>query len=186
MMRTVRHPIAMFVIAVLVVIAIGVGVVAVTTNQKVYGPSWGRFTVAFQGRVYLVHEGTSLSTSTGPLTANIFIYSNKPYSWFGGAPLPGDFLAVRVETASSVLDNRSTVQQGVAAVMWGSIGTRVFEHEQDANGLTVITLGPQCAHGLCAGADVVFKGRVVWELLAFWNGPLNAVQGFLDSFQPIG
>jgi len=38
-MRTVRHPIAMFVVAVLLIIAIGVSVVAATTNPKVYGPS---------------------------------------------------------------------------------------------------------------------------------------------------
>jgi len=45
--RTIRHPITMFVTAILVVIGIGVGVVAATTSQKVYGPSWGRFSVAF-------------------------------------------------------------------------------------------------------------------------------------------
>ena len=50
-MRTIRHPITMFVTAILVVIGIGVGVVAATTSQKVYGPSWGRFSVAFPGRV---------------------------------------------------------------------------------------------------------------------------------------
>ncbi|MFZ2057473.1 MAG: hypothetical protein WAV54_08715 [Acidimicrobiales bacterium] len=33
--------------AVLAVIAIGVGVSASTWNQKLYGPSWGRFTVGF-------------------------------------------------------------------------------------------------------------------------------------------
>ena len=38
---------------VLVVIAIGVGVLAATTNPRVYGPSWGRFTAAFGGRVYV-------------------------------------------------------------------------------------------------------------------------------------
>jgi hypothetical protein len=38
-MRPVHHPIATLDVGVLVVMAIGVGVVAVATNQKVYGPS---------------------------------------------------------------------------------------------------------------------------------------------------
>ena len=69
MMRTVQHPIAMFVIVVLVVIAIGAGVVAVTTNQKVYGPSWGRFTVAFPGRVYQYRGHTSMTGGSSGATS---------------------------------------------------------------------------------------------------------------------
>ena len=60
-MRTVRHPIAMFIMAVLVVIGIGIGVVAVTQTSKVYGPSWGRFTAAFPGRVYVSHTRQPVS-----------------------------------------------------------------------------------------------------------------------------
>ena len=51
-MRPIRHPIGVFVVAVLTVVGIGVGVVAATTHQKVYGPPSGRFTAAFPGRVY--------------------------------------------------------------------------------------------------------------------------------------
>jgi hypothetical protein len=47
-MRKLRHPIATFVVTVLMVIGVGVGVVVTTTGQRVYGPSWGRFTVAFR------------------------------------------------------------------------------------------------------------------------------------------
>src|ERR1019366_2541010 len=46
-MRKLKHPIAVFVMTVLIVIGIGVGVVAATTSQKVYGPSWGQFTASF-------------------------------------------------------------------------------------------------------------------------------------------
>src|SRR5579863_9103098 len=46
-MRTLRHPIVVFVTAVLVVISIGVGIVAGTQTSKVYGPQWGQFTVNF-------------------------------------------------------------------------------------------------------------------------------------------
>jgi hypothetical protein len=82
--RTVRYLIAMFVTAVLAVIAIGVGVVAAVTNPNVYGPSWGRFTAAFPGRVYVSHLGPIVSTSNGSIkfhnTRNTFTYANKPFS----------------------------------------------------------------------------------------------------------
>jgi len=48
MMRKLHHPITVFIVIVLAVIGIGVGVVVTATGQRVYGPSWGRFTVAFR------------------------------------------------------------------------------------------------------------------------------------------
>ena len=61
----------MFVITVLTVIGIGVGIVASTTNQKVYRPSWGRFSASFPGHVYSYQSTTIIkfpyfSYSTGP------------------------------------------------------------------------------------------------------------------------
>ena len=67
-MRPIRHPIAIFVVAVLVVIGIGVGVVAATMNQKVYGPSWGRFTAAFHGRVYDGFQTAQMGRNSGALS----------------------------------------------------------------------------------------------------------------------
>jgi hypothetical protein len=82
--RTVRHPLTMFVMAALSVIGIGVGVVAATTKPNVYGPSWGRFTAAFPGRVYVAHLGPIVSTSNGSIkfhnTRNTFTYANKPFA----------------------------------------------------------------------------------------------------------
>ena len=59
-MRPVRHPMTMFILAVLVVIGIGVGVVAVTTSERVYGPSWGRFSAVFPGGVSEHRVGPSV------------------------------------------------------------------------------------------------------------------------------
>ena len=50
-MRTARHPIVLFIVAVLVVIGIGVGVVTVTQTSKIYGPPGARFTMVFPSRV---------------------------------------------------------------------------------------------------------------------------------------
>ena len=62
----------------------------------------------------------------------------------------------------------------------------VSESVEDANGLSVTTIGPQCESGLCTGAAFVSNGRVLWELLTFSARPVNTVEGFLASFQPIG
>ena len=74
MMAKLSHPIAAFVATVLAVIGIGVGVVVVAQAPRVYGPSWGRFTAAFSGPVYLRRGRTS--TSYNPL---------------GGAGVPSPF-----------------------------------------------------------------------------------------------
>ena len=181
-MRTVRYPIAMFIVAILVVIAIGVGVVAATTSEKVYGPSWGRFTVAFSERVYV--QPTAYQAR---LTTSV-VYANQPwsgwvaYSALGIAAPPG---------LRSVL-----VTEGITPTQSMSALRRLAEGEQrllapghtnvaQANGFTVVTIGPQCANGPCQAEMVVSNGRVVWDLLAS-NGSASAVEGFLDSFQPIG
>ena len=60
-MHRLKHPIIVFVVTVLVVIGIGVGIVAATTSQRVYGPSWGRFTASFPGRVNAHHGRVSIT-----------------------------------------------------------------------------------------------------------------------------
>ena len=69
-MRPIKHPIVVFVVTVLAIIGIGVGVVAATTTQKVYGPSWGRFTAAFAGHVYQ-HQGHTSMAFLGSSTGSV-------------------------------------------------------------------------------------------------------------------
>jgi hypothetical protein len=65
----------------LTVIAIGVGVVAVTTHQTVYGPPWGRLSAAFTGHVYQTQEHSKVKVSGGlTRTLTSFSYSNRPHS----------------------------------------------------------------------------------------------------------
>ena len=191
-MRTIRHPITMFVTAILVVIGIGVGVVAATTSQKVYGPSWGRFSVAFPGRVnqypgHLTVTFASGSSDSSPFRSTMtlrftdFTYSNDYSGWVGYAPMPG---------VLAQSDLRVSVEPGIAVRMVvGSVRKAfpgVLEDQQHADGFSVVTFGPRCESGLCSAAEVVSNGRVLWYLLAFSSRPAIAVQGFLDSFQPIG
>jgi hypothetical protein len=181
-MRTVRHPIAMFVTAVLAVIAIGVGVVAATTNQTIYGPSWGRFSAAFMGHVYVQSSAYQARHTTS------FIYANQP--WSGWVAYSALGIAAPPGLRSVIVTEGVTPTQSMSALR------RLAEGEQrllapghtnvtQANGFTVVTIGPQCANGPCQAEMVVSNGRVVWDLLAS-NGSASAVEGFLDSFQPIG
>jgi hypothetical protein len=70
-MQTLRYPIVMFVITALAVIGIGVGIVAATTNQNVYGPSWGRFTASFPGHVDVGNE--RLLQRPGEIHVNVLL-----------------------------------------------------------------------------------------------------------------
>jgi hypothetical protein len=141
----------MFVVIVLVVIAVGVGVLAATTSRTVYGPSWGRFTAAFPGPA----DGQSL----GSPTVWSFFYepSSNPSGgpqnhWTSYAPLslPNDYFAV------NVLDGHESLSQLQKEAR--SLGTALFrphlaEGEQNGNGVFVIKVGPQCTNGECRAVD---------------------------------
>ena len=189
-MRTVRHPIALLVVAVLAVVAIGVGVVAATTNQKVYGPSWGRFTASFAGHVYQHQGHTSmafLGSSSGSipfentltLTFPDASYSNVPQGrWIGDVPHAAETVSVFKGLPMGPV---------VASLKKGFPGAGVTQVEKDANGLSVVTLGPRCAIGLCMDVDVVSNGQVLWTVAADSSAPASApVEAFLASFEPIG
>jgi len=187
-MREVRHPLVMFIVGVLAVIALGVGVLAATSNQNVYGPSWGRFTAAFPGRVYETHSGlTAVQLDMGitlPKTENEFSYANQPLS---DVKSLNDVRFVSVTTGiSAILSNRARLLSGVAANKNANLGPGTTEDIRDANGLTFITLGPQCEKGVCGAMEIVFNRQVLWELLVLSNKSVGTVQGFLDSFAPIG
>jgi hypothetical protein len=186
--RTVRYPIAMFVMAALAVIAIGVGVVAAVTNPNVYGPSWGRFSAAFTGHVYESQEHSTVRVSGGRTrTLTLFSYSNQPHSgWYAYSPqgTPGVFGAYDRYSIS--------VEEGMPVRLLASgdkkafFGPGVTEDDQSANGFSLATIGPECSDGECNAAEVMSNGRVVWNVEAFWEGPRRTIASFLASFEPIG
>jgi hypothetical protein len=175
----------MFIMAVLIVIAIGVGIVAGTQTSKVYGPSWGQFTAAFLGRL-CGPTPFPIRTRSSFLYENASSYVSKcPIGWTGYAPLAYPLVldAVdvwgRVVTASAIrgyvrLDNR---------VLFNG---RAREHVEHGNGFVVTTLGPECMSGSCMAVEYVSNGRVLWTLTAISPGSVSTVEGFLASFAPIG
>ena len=199
-MHKLQHPIAMFVLAVLAVIGIGVVVVAATTGQLVYGPSWGRFSAAFAGRVF-EHRGYGMVSVPGapqdltPFSSSVilrlpvFAYSTASTPWIAyatGSYLSPNELDVGVEGVIPAKLADVVVRQTVSPMARVLFGPRVTEDEQAANGFSVITIGPQCSNGQCRAAQVISNGRVLWWLLAISAGPASTVERFLDSFRPLG
>lgn len=190
--RRLKHPITVFIVTVLVVIGIGVGVVAATTDQTVYGPPWGRFTVSFSGHVYQTKVRSKISffgkpnVSPTSVTVTSFSYSNQPhFGWYAYAPGTGAVFSAYDQYSVSV-SNWLPMRQVLNSDRKDFFRRGVIEDDQIANGLSVVTIGPQCADGECNAAKVVSSGRVVWNVEAFWNGPASTVQGFVDSFAAIG
>lgn len=188
-MRLLRHPLATFMLSVLVVIGLGVAVVAATTDQEAYATSWARFTAAFPGRVYVAHQRPSTSPLNGlgaalPVSANTVTYSNEPA--FALKSTNG-VLFVEVTTGITAdLENNLAMRLKVAAYGEDVFQPGVTVAEEVANGLTVITFGPQCASGLCSAMRIVFSNRALWTLGATSTAPPSTVESFLDSFEPIG
>jgi hypothetical protein len=186
----------MFIIAVLVVIAVGVCVLAATTNQRIYGPSWGHFSVAFTGHVYEYRGHTSVTGGpSGPSAFHSTLTIEFPFEysavsspaiscWVGIVCYPNELDASVLHVSGE--PRNVAVQQMGSALVKTDFGAGVPEVRQNANGLSVDTIGPQCTNGQCRGAEVVSNGRVLWYLLAFSKGPVSTVEGFLGSFQPIG
>ncbi len=193
-MRNLRHPITGFVVAVLAIIGTGVAVVAATTNQKVYGPSWGRFTAAFPGRVDGFQRPRPLTVSVGdaPLkvtNAAVFdYYVTPPIPSTGYAPLsiPSEYFLVGGEDVYSTVGAAPAIHAAVRFDKRAFFHAGVHQSLEDGNGVSVITIGPQCTKGECRAAQIVTNGQVFWVLLAFSKGPVSNVQSFLASFQPIG
>ena len=182
-MHKLRHPIALFIITVQIAIGVGVGVVAVTQTSKAYGPSWGQFTASFSGKVY-VQPATH---QPGHTTS--FIYANQPWSgWVAYSPLgiaaPPGLRAVIVTEGSP-----PTIQSASALRRLADGERRLFgpgqPHISQANGFTVVTIGPRCAGGPCQAQMIVSNGRVVWDMLVFSNESPSTVESFLASFQAI-
>lgn len=190
----------MFVVAVLAVIGIGVGVLAATTNQRVYGPSWGRFTVALPGRLYQSREAQPAGRSSSaqivqylrtPFGLPAFIYSNSPSPWFDVASAgvwvgTGEVDAVTVQEAIRGNLGNTAIEQDVGVLKKYFFVAGATESINHANGFSVMTIGPQCSNVHCEVARLVSNGRVLWELFAFSPAPASTVELFLASFEPIG
>ena len=160
-LRKVRHPITGFVIAALVVIGVSVGVVAATTNQKVYGPPGGRFTVAFPGRVSEHRIGPSLWASS---TRRYQAIRASPGSAYAPASLPSILFSVTAVASPLGRNYALSLEESFVSAGWFHKG--VAEVEQHANGIDITTLGPQCIWGSCRAVELVSNGRVDWELRA--------------------
>jgi hypothetical protein len=194
-MHKLRHPIAVFIATVLTVIGIGVGVVAATTTEPVYGPSWGRFTATFPGRMRVIYSPPVPSASFGdPLRyTTTFYYANQHFNgWVGYAPLtgvlfPGNLRAVVVTEVTRHVRGSGLTTREIARPTGGYLsGPHARQDKTVVNGLTVLTFAPRCRYGQCQAEMVVSNGRVAWDVLAASDGSLSAVESFVESFQPIG
>ncbi len=182
--RTVQHPITMFITAVLVVIAISVGIVAVTQTAKVYGPSWGRFTAAFPGRV--CSPRLPIRPRLTFHYENASSYTSKcPIGWTGYAPLASPLELDSVDVYGHV-ETGSEMQGLMRLTTRLMFHAGVTEAVRSANGITVTNLGPQCSGDGCTAVEYVSNGRVLWTLTAISPGSVSTIESFLASFGPIG
>ncbi len=174
-----RHPIATFIMAVLVVIGIGVGVVAATTNQKVYGPFWGRFTVAFPGPVY--------EESFRPPVPQPAMEYYSLGGWHSArSRLPGFSIAEAVSAEHVRLRVSAQDFRNVFVELKDGIPVLPTKHTQQVNGFLLTRLGPQCQGHSCQEVLVVSHNGTSWILSTLSLVGLGPMEAFMDSFQPIG
>ena len=157
-MHILKHPIAVFVVTVLAVIGIGVGVMAASTNSTVYGPSWGRFTAAFDGSVRVVRPSEIRFVSQN-LTESVSVLRAIGPS---GVKCAGGFWT------------------GYAPVMPSG-------HPQVScvNDVHVWNYPLRCQQQACTDAKVVVAQQVAYFVVASSSNTEDA-ENFLGSFQPLG
>ena len=199
--RTVHYPITMFIVAVLAVIGVGIGVVAATTSQRLYGPSWGRFTAAFSGVVIGRETLQKENDRFRFRIAATFDYGSLSNGWTGYAPLSN---LSNGWTAYAPLSIPRELESVAGINLLGDVGggaafsvsavrfakalyfhPGATESVQDANGFVATTVGPQCTKGECTEFLVVTNGSVLWEVTTL-SRTLSTVETFVSSFQPIG
>jgi hypothetical protein len=136
----------MVVIAVLVAIAIGVGASASAWNQPIYGPSWGRFTVAFPAKPAVTLKG-------------------DPTVWTAKTSGPDGQVKVSVTVERYFRGAVPSVAQAEAeAEAEASFTTFYFVHSftkfRDGD-VSVLRWAAQC-DGPCFQSELVFHGRIMW------------------------
>jgi hypothetical protein len=111
---------------------------------------------------------------------------HSSFAWTAYAPpsLPSTLFSVTA--LNGPLGSNYALSLDVSLVSDGWFREGVVEVEQHANGRDVTTLGPQCIRGSCRAVELVSNGRVDWMLKAISPRSRDAIEGFLDSFQPIG
>ena len=180
-MHKLRHPIAMFMVTVLVVIGIGVGVVAATTSQRVYGPPGARFTVTFPGRVseqYMKLPAPDIGVGYN---------SNGPYT--GRPPTQSSI----IDSVSAQYLSNGISMHGLRALVLSfksaaglSLARLMTETTEQVNGFRFTRLGPACEQTLCLEILIVVHDRAIWILSSTATGGYLATwRNLFDSFQPI-
>ena len=175
-MHKLKHPIATFVVTVLIVIAIGVGIVAATTSQTVYGPSWGRFTAAFSG---LAHEER---LPVAEALTNAYYYSfGGSGGWTSQVPFGDGVSAHHIAKVHLSQYVRETVFD-----LESAFPMRPTESTEHINGFQLTRLGPLCKGTNCQEDLFVLRSGTCWDVWAASAVGLGPVENFLASFQPIG
>ena len=179
-MRELKHPIALFVGAVLVAVGVGVGVVAATQTQTVYGPSWGRFSVAFPSRVQ--EQSVRYMAQTAVAYDSSVIYEVQNPILHGRTAIEDHVSALHVSEDVSRHDLREMVrrQPGPFPLPLPS------QHTEQVNGFLSLRGGPLCAQNLCEELLIVVRNRTMWVLWAISFLGLGPVENFVIRSSPSG
>jgi hypothetical protein len=111
---------------------------------------------------------------------------HSSFAWTAYAPPSLPSTLFPVTALDSRLGSNYALSLDVSLVSAGWFHVGVVQVERHANSLNITTLGPQCLRGSCRAVELVSNGRVHWMLKAISPRPQDAIEGFLDSFQPIG
>ena len=173
-MRELKHPTALFVVAVLFVIGIGVGIVSLNPLPPVYGPAGGTFTADFPPPVVTT---VVCEPRCAPGIPKWLAYQTRRGAWMATvAVLAGtndeSFTVDDVLWLKSIVGNwRNDGLSGLQTqfLMSGSLRiTRLTSHSLLLSGI----------------AEIVNGRQATWIMQT--EGPPRPVLSFSSSFQPIG
>lgn len=159
--RKLRHPVAVFVTVILVVIAIGVGIKwCAGAACKVHGQTAVAYgsSVIYRGQNPILHGRTAIVDHVSAQYLSEVVYRHDL-----GEMVLGDKGAFPVPPPREPREDTEQV-----------------------NGFLFLRLGPLCAQTFCEEILVVAQKRTIWVLTAWSFVGSGPVQAFMDSFQPIG
>lgn len=167
---------ALLTATVLVVIAIGVGIIAATEETAVYGPPGARFTMSFPG------SPTSRVLCPSGIVPRCPSGIPKAILYMSASPAP-----VRLLAEVSVFVDGSRAFPPIKRnwlTRHGPDGTAItYQVGSSVQGIRLpITCGE--GSGLCNGSEAETDGRTTWVILV--NGESSpTVQALLASFRPV-